>query len=81
MSRFGCSKFFNISTSIAVAIFRIKMATAMFSETLQNYQHSTRLIPESQSCASNSNRENVRISKILVVNTTSMPGKRGLSQM
>jgi hypothetical protein len=30
--------------------FILKMATAMFVETLDNFQHSTRLIPESQSC-------------------------------
>jgi hypothetical protein len=31
----------------------LKMATAMFAETLDNFQHSTRLISESRSCAQN----------------------------
>jgi hypothetical protein len=35
------------------------MATAMFAETLENSQHSTRLIPESRSKTLNSNRENI----------------------
>jgi hypothetical protein len=30
-------------------IFTLKIATAMFAETLDNFQHSTRLIPESRS--------------------------------
>jgi hypothetical protein len=30
--------------------FTLKMATAMFAETLDNFQHSTRLIPEGRSC-------------------------------
>jgi hypothetical protein len=34
--------------------FTPKMATAMFVETLDNYQHSTRLNPESRSYISNS---------------------------
>jgi hypothetical protein len=36
------------------------MATAMFAEALENFQHSMRLIPESRSCTLNSSRENVR---------------------
>jgi hypothetical protein len=36
------------------------MATAMFAETLDNFQHSTRLIPESRSCTLNSSRENLK---------------------
>jgi hypothetical protein len=36
------------------------MATAMLAETLDNFQHSTRLIPESQNFALNSSRENLR---------------------
>jgi hypothetical protein len=31
-------------------IFTLKMATAMFAETLDNFQHSKRLIPDSRSC-------------------------------
>jgi hypothetical protein len=31
-------------------IFTLKMAIAKFAETLDNFQHSSRLIPESQSC-------------------------------
>jgi hypothetical protein len=31
-------------------IFTLKMATAMFVETLDNFQHSSRLIPESRRC-------------------------------
>jgi hypothetical protein len=42
-------------------IFTLKMATAMFTETLNNFQHSTRLNPESRSCTLNSSRENLRI--------------------
>jgi hypothetical protein len=34
------------------------MATAMFAETLDNLQHSMRLIPESRCCTLNSGREN-----------------------
>jgi hypothetical protein len=34
------------------------VATAMFAETLDNTQHSTRLIPESRSYTLNSSREN-----------------------
>jgi hypothetical protein len=30
--------------------FTLKMATAMFAETLNNFQHSTRPIPESRYC-------------------------------
>jgi hypothetical protein len=33
--------------------FTLKMATAMSSETLDNSQHSTRLIPESRDCTMN----------------------------
>jgi hypothetical protein len=33
--------------------FTMKMATAKFAETLDNSKHSTRLIPESQSCTAN----------------------------
>jgi hypothetical protein len=40
--------------------FKLKMATAVFSETLENLQHSTWLIPESQSYTSNSSHENLR---------------------
>jgi hypothetical protein len=43
-----------------VLIFTLKMATATFSETLDNFQHSTRLIPESRSCTLNSSREKLR---------------------
>jgi hypothetical protein len=38
----------------------LKMATAMLAETFDNFQHSTRLIPESRSCTLNSSRENRR---------------------
>jgi hypothetical protein len=40
--------------------FTLKMATAMFAETLDTFQHSTRLFPESRSCALNSSRENLK---------------------
>jgi hypothetical protein len=43
------------------------MATEMFAETLDNSQHSTWLIPESQSYTLNSNRENLR-TRIIVIN-------------
>jgi hypothetical protein len=33
------------------ATMRMNMATAMFAEKLDNFQNSTRLIPESRSCA------------------------------
>jgi hypothetical protein len=39
-------------------IFRVKMATAMFAETLDNSEHSTRLSPQSYTL--NSSRENLR---------------------
>jgi hypothetical protein len=38
----------------------LKMATVMLAEALDNYQHSTRLIPESRSYSLNFRRENVR---------------------
>jgi hypothetical protein len=38
-------------------IFTLNMATAKYAETLDNFQHSTRLIPGIRSCALNSNRE------------------------
>jgi hypothetical protein len=34
-------------------IFALKMATLMFAETLDNFQHSTRLIPEAEVVQSN----------------------------
>jgi hypothetical protein len=40
-------------------IFTLKMATAVFSK-MDNFQHSTWLIPESQSCTLNSSHENLR---------------------
>jgi hypothetical protein len=36
------------------------MANAMFAETLDNFQHSTLIIPESQIFTSNSSRVNLR---------------------
>jgi hypothetical protein len=41
-------------------IVTLKMATAMFSETLDNYQHLTWLTPESRSCTLISSCENSR---------------------
>jgi hypothetical protein len=38
----------------------LMMATAIFAETFDNFQHSMRLIPESRSCTSKSSRENLR---------------------
>jgi hypothetical protein len=38
----------------------LKMASAIFAETLDNSQHSTRLIPDSQSCTMDSSCENLR---------------------
>jgi hypothetical protein len=38
----------------------MKMATPVFAETVDNFQHSTLLIPESRSCVLNSSRENLR---------------------
>jgi hypothetical protein len=46
----------------------LKMATAMFTETMDNSQHSTRLIPESRSYTLNSNRENLKTRTSLVSN-------------
>jgi hypothetical protein len=40
--------------------FTLKMATAMFAEKLDNSQHSTRPITESQSYTSNSGREKLK---------------------
>jgi hypothetical protein len=40
--------------------FILKMATAMLAETLDNFQHSTRLIPECRSCTLISSRVNLR---------------------
>jgi hypothetical protein len=37
--------------------FTLKMVTVMFAETLVNFQHSTRLTPESRSYTLNSSRE------------------------
>jgi hypothetical protein len=36
------------------------IATALFAETLDNFQHSTPFIPESRSCTLNSSRQNLR---------------------
>jgi hypothetical protein len=47
--------------------FTMKMATAMFAETLNNIQHSTRLTPESRSYTLNSSRENPRTRSTFVV--------------
>jgi hypothetical protein len=41
---------------------RKKSMKEMFVETLDNFQHSMRLIPESRSCTLNSSRENLRTS-------------------
>jgi hypothetical protein len=41
-------------------IFTLKIATAMFVETLDNFQHSSRFIPETRSCTLNSSCENLR---------------------
>jgi hypothetical protein len=43
--------------------FTLKMATAMFAETLDNFQHSMRLIPKSWSCFGllNSSCKNLRL--------------------
>jgi hypothetical protein len=41
-------------------VFTLKMAAAEFAETLNNFQHSTLLIPESRSCTLNSSCENLR---------------------
>jgi hypothetical protein len=40
--------------------FTLNMATAMFAETLDNSQHSTRINPESRSYTLNSIREKIR---------------------
>lgn len=45
---------------IAVDIIR-----AMFAETSDSFQHSTRLIPDSRSCILNPSRESIRIKIIL----------------
>jgi hypothetical protein len=41
-------------------ILTLKMATEMSAKTLDNFQHSTPLIPESRSYTLNSSRENLR---------------------
>jgi hypothetical protein len=38
-------------SNVSANIFTLKMAIAMFAETLDNFQHSTRLIPESRTPA------------------------------
>jgi hypothetical protein len=38
----------------------LKIATAVFAETLDNFQNSTRLLPDSRRCTVNSSRENLR---------------------
>jgi hypothetical protein len=53
MSRVECWTLSNnISVNIAVDIFTLSMTTAMFTKTLDNVQHSTRLTPESRSFTS-----------------------------
>jgi hypothetical protein len=60
-------------------IFTLKMATAMFVETLDNSQRSMWLIPENRSCTLNTGRENVwtrindRIKTVLVLASISLP--------
>jgi hypothetical protein len=41
-------------------IFTLKMETAMFVETLDSFQHSMLLIPESQGCTLNSSRKTLK---------------------
>jgi hypothetical protein len=52
MSHFGCWKFCNVSVNVQLpssqrTFFYQKMATEMFVETLENFEHSTGLVPES----------------------------------
>jgi hypothetical protein len=55
VSRVECLVLTSVSANIAVAIFfkvengALKIATAMFAETLVNTKHLTRLLPESRS--------------------------------
>jgi hypothetical protein len=39
-------------------MFALKMATTVFTETLDNFQHSTRLIPESRRCTYSCSKSN-----------------------
>jgi hypothetical protein len=47
--------------------FTLKMATAMFVETLDDSEHSTRLTPESQSYTLNSSREIQRTGNSIIL--------------
>jgi hypothetical protein len=58
MSRVECRKLSNSSANAAVAIFRV--TTATIAETMNNFQRSTRIIPEGRSCTLNFSHENVR---------------------
>jgi hypothetical protein len=49
--------------------YSLKMATAMFAETLENPQHSTRLIPESRTGTFNPSREILRTRSTSCLNT------------
>jgi hypothetical protein len=58
MNQEKISVFFRVNK--VLAIFALKKKTAVFAETLDNFQRSTRLIPESCSCTLSSSCENLR---------------------